>query len=100
MIISVLYFDTFNDGTNAFFFGTNPQGVLREALISGGGADVRNFDTSWDTKWIGESKIYDNYYLAEWRIPLSAFKYNEGETKWRFNSYKFDTQDNERKYLD
>lgn len=91
-----LYFDTFNDGTNAFFFGTNPQGVLREALISGGGSGIGGFDTSWDTKWIGESKIYENYYLAEWRIPLSAFKYNEGETKWRFNSYRFDTQDNER----
>ncbi len=91
-----LIFDTFNDGTNAFFFGTNPYGVLREALISGGGTGVSGFDTSWDTKWIGESKIYDGYYIAEWAIPLSAFKYKEGETKWRFNSYHFDTQDNER----
>ncbi|MCF6348649.1 MAG: carbohydrate binding family 9 domain-containing protein [Flavobacteriaceae bacterium] len=90
-----LIFDTFNDGTNAFFFGTNPYGVLREALISGGGTDLRGFDTSWDTKWIGESKIYDGYYIAEWMIPLAAFKYKEGETKWRFNSYRFDTQDNE-----
>ncbi len=91
-----LIFDTFNDGTNAFFFGTNPYGVLREALISGGGMNPRrDFDTSWDTKWIGESKIYDGYYIAEWQIPLSAFKYREGETKWRFNSYRFDTQDNE-----
>jgi len=91
-----LLFDTFNDGSNAFFFGTNPYGVLREALISGGGTDVRGFDTSWDTKWIGESRIYEGYYIAEWAIPLSAFKYKEGETKWRFNSYHFDTQDNER----
>ncbi len=90
-----LIFDTFNDGTNAFFFGTNPFGVLREALISGGGTSIRGFDTSWDTKWVGESKIYDGYYIAEWMIPLSAFKYREGETKWRFNSYQFDTQHNE-----
>jgi len=91
-----LLFDTFNDGTNAFFFGTNPYGVLREALISGGGTSTNGFDTSWDTKWIGETKIYEGYYIAEWAIPLSAFKYREGETKWRFNSYHFDTQDNER----
>ncbi len=90
-----LIFDTFNDGSNAFFFGTNPYGVLREALISGGGTEIRGFDTSWDTKWVGESKIYDGYYIAEWKIPLSAFKYREGEIKWRFNSYRFDTQDNE-----
>ncbi len=91
-----LVFDTFNDGTNAFLFGTNPYGVLREALISGGGTARNGFDTSWDTKWIGETKIYDGYYLSEWAIPLSAFKYKEGETKWSFNSYHFDTQDNER----
>lgn len=91
-----LLFDTFNDGSNAFFFGTNPYGVLREALISGGGTELRGFNTNWDTKWIGETSIHDNYYIVEWMIPLSAFKYREGETKWRFNSYQFDTKDNER----
>ena len=91
-----LMFDTFNDGVNAFLFGSNPEGVRREALVSGGGTNLRGFTTSWDTKWVGETKQYDGYYICEWAIPLSAFKYNEGETKWRFNSYMFDTQDNER----
>lgn len=31
-----LMFDTFNDGTNAFVFGSNPYGVRREILLSGG----------------------------------------------------------------
>ena len=31
-----LMFDTFNDGTNAFIFGSNPYGVRREMLLSGG----------------------------------------------------------------
>ncbi len=91
-----LMFDTFNDGANAFLFGTNPEGVLREALVSGGGTDIRGFTTSWDTKWVGETVKHDGYYIVEWAIPLSAFKFREGETKWRFNSYMFDTQDNER----
>ncbi len=91
-----LMFDTFNDGTNAFLFGSNPYGVRREILLSGGGNDLRGFNGAWDTKWYGESKIHDNYYVLEWKIPLYAFKYNEGETRWRFNSYHFDTQDNER----
>jgi len=91
-----LLFDTFNDGTNAFFFGTNPFGVLREALISGGGNDLRGFNTIWDTKWVGETLIHEDHYIVEWKIPLSAFKYQEGETKWRFNSYHFDTQNNEQ----
>lgn len=91
-----LLFDTFNDGTNAFLFGINPYGVRREALITGGGSDFRGFTTSWDVKWRGESKIYDNYYTAEIVIPLTSFKFREGETKWRFNSYRFDMQSNER----
>jgi hypothetical protein len=91
-----LLFDTYNDGSNAFLFGTNPDGVMREALVSGGGKELRGFTTSWDTKWESVTKQYDDYYISEWAIPLSAFKYKEGEAHWRFNSYMFDTQSNER----
>ena len=91
-----LIFDTFNDGTNAFLFGINPLGVRREVLISGGGQDLRGFTTSWDVKWKGESKIYDGYYISEMAIPLTSLKFSEGETKWRFQSYRFDMQSNER----
>lgn len=91
-----LVFDTFNDGTNAFLFGINPYGVRREVLISGGGSDLRGFNTSWDVKWKGESKIHGNYYTSEMAIPLSSFKFKDGETKWRFQSYRFDMQTNER----
>ncbi|MFK5974705.1 MAG: DUF5916 domain-containing protein [Flavobacteriaceae bacterium] len=90
-----LLFDTFNDGTNAFLFGTNPYGVRREGLVSGGGNSLRGFSTTWDVKWQGETVIYDDYYISELIIPLTSFKFKEGETKWRFNSYRFDTQSNE-----
>jgi hypothetical protein len=89
-------FDTFNDGTNAFIFGSNPYGVQREFLLSGGGSDIRGFNGAWDTKWVVESKIHDDHYILEFIIPMSAFKYTEGTTKWGFNAYHFDTQDNER----
>lgn len=90
-----LLFDTFNDGNNAFLFGINPYGVRREGLVSGGGLNLNGFTISWDVKWRGDAKIYDGYYTAEMAIPLTAFKFKEGETKWRFNSYRFDTQSNE-----
>lgn len=91
-----LLFDTFNDGTNAFLFGVNPLGVQREALISGGGQNIRGFNTSWDVKWKAEARTSENTYTAEFVIPLTSFKFKEGETKWRFQSYRFDMQTNER----
>ncbi len=91
-----LMFDTFNDGTNAIMFGTNPEGVQREMLLGGGGVDLRGFNIAWDTKWRNATKKYEGYYTSEMIIPLYAFKYREGETKWRFNSYHFDTQTNEQ----
>ena len=90
-----LVFDTFNDGNNAFVFGTNPAGVQREALISGGGSNDSDFRTSWDVKWENARKIYKGYYTAEIKIPMSSFKYKSGASKWRFNAYRFDTQSNE-----
>lgn len=90
-----LLFDTFNDGNNAFLFGINPYGVRREGLVSGGGLNLNGFTISWDVKWRGDSKIYEDYYTSELVIPLTSFKFKEGETKWRFNSYRFDTQSNE-----
>jgi hypothetical protein len=91
-----LLFDTYNDGTNAFFFSINPQGVLREGLMSNGGNEFNNLDLSWDVKWQGDSKIYDDYFTAEMIIPLTSLKFVEGAIKWRLNSYRIDTQSNER----
>ncbi|WP_340199291.1 DUF5916 domain-containing protein [Ascidiimonas sp. W6] len=91
-----LLFDTFNDGTNAFLFGVNPAGVQREALISAGGSELRGFNTTWDVKWKSAVNVLKNGYSAEIVIPLTSFKFKEGETKWRFNSYRFDTQGNEQ----
>ncbi|TMM56019.1 hydrolase [Maribacter algarum] len=91
-----LVFDTFNDGTNAFLFGINPYGVRREALIANGGTSRDDFNLSWDVKWKGDAKRYDDYFTAEMVIPLTSLKFEEGATKWRFNSYRIETQANER----
>ena len=91
-----LVFDTYSDGTNAFLFGINPYGVRREALIANGGTNRTDFNLSWDVKWKGDAKIYDDYFTAEMLIPLTSIKFKEGAAKWRFNSYRIETQSNER----
>ncbi len=90
-----LLFDTFDDGTNALYFGINPEGVLREGIISNGGNVGADFTTSWDNKWRGEAKKYDGYYTAELEIPFSTLRYPTPSKKWGFSSYRFDSQSNE-----
>ena len=88
--------DTFNDGANAFLFGINPFGVMREGLIANGGSDSRDFSTSWDVKWWGEAHIAEGYYSAEFAIPMNSLKFQDGGTYWSINCYRSDTQTNER----
>ena len=89
-----MIFDTFNDGSNAFVIGSNHYGIQRDMLLFNGGGGLQDWDMTWDIKWVSNSKIYDNYYITEWKIPLSAFKYREGETKWGVNSYMRNTENN------
>ncbi len=90
-----LLFDTYGDQTNAFVFGMNAMGVLREALISNGGRNGDDFQSSWDNKWNGDAKIYDNYWIGEFVIPFRILRFQKGANNWRFNCYRSDTQLNE-----
>ena len=63
-------------------------------LLSNGGGGLRDFDMTWDIRWESESKIYEDYYITEWKIPLSSLKCKEGEIKWGFNSYIRNTENN------
>lgn len=90
-----LVLDTFNDGTNAFLFGTNPEGVKREALISNGGNNFpRDFNRSWDVKWQAEVVKSPTGYTTEMKIPLSSLRYGEGSTQWRVNVYRTEIANN------
>ena len=89
-------FDTFNDATNAFSFAVNPYGAKADGLISGGNANYRtDRNYSWDTKWEAETQIYEGYYLAEIKIPLSSLAYKSNVASWRFNLYRRNNQQNE-----
>lgn len=91
-----LLFDTFSDATNAFSFATNPLGIKADGLISGGNQDYRtsrNF--AWDTKWNVETKIQEDQYTAEFRIPFNSMFYDNKNPSWRFNIYRRNTQGNE-----
>jgi hypothetical protein len=88
-------FDTYNDKTNAFLFGMNAIGVMREALIFNGGGANEHFNFFWDNKWQGKTTNTDSAWICEMAIPFSTLRYKEGETRWNFMGYRFDLQVNE-----
>ena len=88
-----LIFDTFNDATNAFQFQTNHLGLKGDVLVSGGNRDYRrDRNSSWDAIWYVESKMYEDHFLIEIKIPFNQLYFINGSKKWRFNMYRSDTQ--------
>ncbi len=91
--------DTYQDNTNAFNFGINPWGVLREGLISNGGTWGSDLSNSWDNKWTASAKRYSGYWIAEAAIPFKTLRYKEGTTAWNINFYRLDSETGERTTL-
>ena len=91
-------FDTFSDGNNAYMFGSNMLGVKSDILVSNGGVGSSRSDlnSTWNGNFDVDGKVYDGYYLIEMKIPLSTFNYPENSKSWRFNFFRFDTEENQR----
>ena len=84
-----LVLDTFNDGTTAFLFGTNPEGVRREALISNGGNNFpRDFNRSGTSSGKQKWKKTAWGYVTEMKIPYRVYAIPTNATQWRVNVYR------------
>ncbi len=108
--------DTFNDGQNAFVFGTNPFAieydgqVMNEGQTSGslgrsgaGGSQrgqVSGFNTNWDADWSVRAGITSRGWEAEFSIPLKTLRYKSGQNQtWGVNAMRIIRRRNEQSYL-
>ena len=98
--------DTFNDGQNAFVFGTNPFGIEYDGQVmaegqtgqSGGGGG--GFNVNWDADWTVRSRITARGWEAEFAIPLKTLRYNPGEERtWGLNAMRNIRRKNEQVFL-
>ncbi|MGD8279098.1 MAG: DUF5916 domain-containing protein [Gemmatimonadota bacterium] len=64
-----IYVDPFNDNRNAKWFGTTPAGIRFDLLVSDDGATLNG---SWDAFWDVRTRITENGWFAEVRIPFSS----------------------------
>ena len=109
--------DTFNDGQNAFVFGTNPFGieldgqVMGEGQNSGGGfiasgvggsqrGQVRGFNANWDADFTVRATTTERGWEAEFAIPLRTLRYNPGADRtWGVNVMRNIRRKNEQVFL-
>jgi len=109
--------DTFDDGQNAFVFGTNPFGieldgqVMGEGQTSAGGfiqsgvggsqrGQVRGFNANWDADWTVRASTTERGWEAEFAIPLRTLRYNPGlDRTWGLNVMRNIRRKNEQVFL-
>ncbi len=77
-----LLFDTFHDKRSAFWFQIGAAGSKGDALITRNGS---SFNKRWDTIWHGRSRITDEGWFAELRIPLASINFDPDGDTWGFN---------------
>jgi hypothetical protein len=82
----VFWVDTYHDHRNAFYFGTNPYGVMMDGTFY----DDYEEEDEWDGYWLAASAIDDSGWVAEFRIPFSTLRFNpsEDEQTWGFNAFR------------
>jgi hypothetical protein len=69
-----LIFDSYHDHRTAFGFEVNPSGVRRDQSRSESAED-----DSWDPVWEVVTRIDDDGWTAEIRIPFSQLRFNPGD---------------------
>src|SRR5688572_5537798 len=98
--------DTFNDGQNAFVFGTNPFGIEYDGQVmaegqtgqSGGGG--AGFNVNRDADWTVRAQITARGWEAEFAIPLKTLRYNPGDERtWGVNVMRNIRRKNEQVFL-
>ncbi len=73
--------DSYNDKQNFFVFGISASNVQTDGKFT-----IENEDFIYDAVWDSRTKITDNAWVAEVRIPYSAFRFKESENQtWGLN---------------
>ena len=96
--------DTFNDGQNAFVFGTNPFGIESDGQVMAEGQSGQGgrggFNENWDADWTVRAMMTERGWEAEFAIPLKTLRYNPGEERsWGVNVLRNIRRKNEQVFL-
>ncbi|MCK4596376.1 carbohydrate binding family 9 domain-containing protein [candidate division WOR-3 bacterium] len=91
-----LFLDTFGSRNTAYYFTVNASGqtnVESDGLILD---DGRRRNDTWDGICYQGVKLYDNYYIVEFKIPFKSIRYKKGLSKWGVNFRRYILKNNEQ----
>ena len=82
--------DPFNDALVAYEFTVTVAGVQVDSKSIGiEGQDDFEDDRSWDAVWYSHTRLVDNGWVAELKIPYSALRFPEkGSDAWGMNCFR------------
>ncbi|MCC7174718.1 MAG: carbohydrate binding family 9 domain-containing protein [Bryobacterales bacterium] len=76
-----LVLDTFHDQRNAYYFATNPAGVMVDGRVT----ENRYPNREWDGIWMVRVSTDAQGWSAEFEIPFKTLGFDGGKTSWGFN---------------
>lgn len=77
----------YNDGINGFSFKLTASGIQSDIRRSSGAGGR---DLNWDAVWHSAAQVVDSGWVAELKIPFSAFRFSGEENKpWGFNLWRY-----------
>jgi hypothetical protein len=96
--------DTFNDGQNAFVFGTNPFGIEYDGQVTaegqGGQRGRADLNLDWNADWTVRARVTRRGWEAEFSLPLRTLRYNPGDGRtWGVNVLRNIRRKNEQVFL-
>ncbi len=82
-----VYLDPYNQGQLAYGFFVTPAGVQTD--VKAAKSDFDHEDPNWNAIWQSKTKITDDGWVAELRIPYSALRFPEnGGGTWGMNMFR------------
>ncbi|MCX6566494.1 MAG: carbohydrate binding family 9 domain-containing protein [Candidatus Aminicenantes bacterium] len=80
----VILLDPFQDKRTAYVFFVNARGARGEGLVYAGSASL-----NWDGIWDAASRIGEDGWSAEFRIPFKSISFKPGLTVWGLNVERY-----------
>jgi hypothetical protein len=77
-----VFLDTYNDKRSGFYFGVNPAGCIQDGTLYNDSWE----DDTWDGVWESATKINEEGWAVEMKIPYSQLRFKKAEENiWGIN---------------